>query len=344
MQSGTGENSAADLNVDVPGERVPLTLLTGFLGAGKTTVLNRILTGGHARRIAVLVNDFGALDIADELIAERDGETLRLTNGCICCSLKEDLVGAVTKLLGGGDRPAHILLEASGVADPTGIATTLLAPVLRGRIRLDAVICVVDAAALDGEHGQQELILRQLMVSDLILLNKADLVGDEGLRRATLRIRGWLSQARIVPTVHGDAPVDVLLSSFRSPVEPDQMRQPPHDCGAGACEHPLHARHADFDTWYYRTQQPLCREALISLARALPGSVYRIKGRVLLEDDPDRPSIVQGVGRRLDIEAGRGRWLHGAESRLLVIGAAGALDVSALQSAFDACRRTADAR
>jgi G3E family GTPase len=342
MQSGTGENSAADLNVDVRGERVPLTLLTGFLGAGKTTVLNRILSGGHAQRIAVLVNDFGALDIAEELIAERDGNTLRLTNGCICCSLKEDLVGAVTELLG-GDMPDHILLEASGVADPTGIATTLLAPVLRRRIRLDAVICVLDAAELDGEHGQQELILRQLMVSDVILLNKVDLVGDDDRRRATSLIRGWLSQARILPTMHGDAPVEVLLSSFRSQLEPDTVPQLPDDCVAGACEHPLHARPAGFDTWYYRTQRPLCRESLISLARALPGNVYRIKGRVLLEDDPDRPSIVQGVGRRLDIEAGQGPWLHGAESRLVVIGAAGALDPRALQGAFDACRRIADA-
>jgi G3E family GTPase len=342
--SGTGESSAADLNAVVPGERVPLTLLTGFLGAGKTTVLNRILTRGHTGRIAVLVNDFGALDIADELIAERDGETMRLTNGCICCSLKEDLVGAITKLPGGDERPAHILLEASGVADPTGIATTLLAPVLRRRIRLDAVICVVDAAGLDGEHGQQELILRQLMVSDLILLNKADLVGDDGLRRARLRIRGWLSQARIVPTVHGDAPVDVLLSSYRSPLEPGIMQPPLHACAADGCEHPLHGSHAGFDTWYYQTRQPLCREALTALARQLPGCVYRIKGRVQLADDPARPSIVQGVGRRIDFESGRGGWPTGAESRLLVIGASGALDASALQRAFDACRHTANAR
>lgn len=180
---------------------VPLTLLTGFLGAGKTTLLNRILAGDHGLRIAGMVNDFGDLDIDEELVAGRSEGTLRLTNGCICCSLKEGLVSAVMDVLHRNERPEHIVLEASGVADPTGIATTLLAPVFGGRIRLDGVICVIDALQFDADHAERDLILHQLMVSDLIVLNKRDLIersiasrGAHDCRHrppATALSRGW---------------------------------------------------------------------------------------------------------------------------------------------------------
>lgn len=321
---------------------VPLTLLTGFLGAGKTTVLNRILAGDHGLRIAVMINDFGDLDIDETLVAGRSEGTLRLTNGCICCSLKEGLVTAVMDVLHRDERPDHIVLEASGVADPTGIATTLLAPVFGQRIRLDGVVCVIDALHFDTQHAERDLILRQLMVSDLILLNKCDLIDNAALTNVQTQIRGWLSQARILPTVQGDAPLAVLLSSMHAPAAAllDDLIAPA--CQKGQCAHPHHQPHAAFDTWYYETAEAMCPEALQQLARALPPTVYRIKGLARLPPPAVGHGIIQGVGRRLHVERIEPR-RPDRISQLLVIGAHGSLDGAWLQASFDACRRAGTA-
>ncbi len=327
-------------SADVPTGQVPLTLLTGFLGAGKTTVLNRILAADHGLRIAVLVNDFGDLDIAEELIAERSGDALRLTNGCICCSLKAGLVEAVSEVLHREPKPQHIVLEGSGVADPTGIATTLLAPVFRGRIRLDGVVCVVDVRELHEVHAEEALILRQLMVSDLVLLNKVDAATAAEREAAETRIRGWLSRARIVPTVHGDAPLEILLSPY---VDRERLAEQTHAaCSGGECTHPAHLPHARFDRWYFEADTPLCSEALREVMRGLPGTVYRVKGVISLASSPGARALVQGVGRRLDLEPLRESPDKGSRSRLVVIGAAGSLDAERLEAAFAGCRVSVD--
>lgn len=325
---------------DVPmtagaGASVPLTLLTGFLGAGKTTVLNRILAGDHGLRVAVLVNDFGDLDIAEELIEDRSGDTVRLTNGCICCNLKEGLVAAVSEVLHRDPRPEHVVLEASGVADPTGIATTLLAPVFRGRIRLDGVVCIVDAREFHDEHAEEALILRQLMVSDLVLLNKVDVVPESVRQLAETRIRGWLSRARIIPTVHGDAPLEVLLSSSADTLA---VAEHAHGaCSGEACAHPAHTPHSKFDTWYFAADEALCPETLRELIRELPREIYRIKGLVQLESPAGTRALVQGVGRHLGLELLDGLPMTAPRSRLVVIGASGSLDDTALSLAFARC-------
>ncbi len=352
---------------------IPLTLLTGFLGAGKTTVLNRILAGDHGLRIAVMVNDFGNLDIAEELIAGRSEGAVKLTNGCICCSIKEDLVSSVMAVANRPERPQHIVLEASGVADPTGIATTLLAPVFRSTVRLDGVICVVDAQLFDPDHPEHDLILRQLMVADLILLNKVDAVAAAELARIDTQIRNWLRGARVLHTVHGDAPLPVLLSTLDTGRR--ASRRHANDCGdrdhgdpasdSASASHshshsPSHSHSDDhdarFDVWYYHTSRALSATALHETVRALPGSIYRIKGvaRLIPEPSPrgasDRETssfmaLVQGVGRRLHLtaqpSAADGSRSETRATRLAVIGAAGSLDPEVLQAMFDSTRMPA---
>jgi G3E family GTPase len=328
------------MNDQPPSTPIPLTLLTGFLGAGKTTVLNRILAGDHGLRIAVMVNDFGNLDIADELIAGKSEGVLKLTNGCICCSLKEDLVGSVLAVVHREPAPQHIVLEASGVADPTGIATTLLAPVLRSAIRLDGVVCVVDAQQFDVNHPERDLILRQLMVSDLILLNKIDLVPEEIRERMDRQIRTWLSAARILHTVQGNAPLPVLLSSLH---EKHPSRHPlrahtgsEQQCLGEACNDPAHDHPPQFDVWYFRTPHALSAPALREVAQQLPSGIYRIKGIARLTERASTTgssfAMVQGVGRRLQLVPISAPGTE--ETRLVVIGAVGTLDSDALQRAF----------
>src|SRR5271163_4229111 len=172
----------------------PLTVLTGFLGAGKTTLLNRILNGDHGLRVAVLVNDFGAINIDAELVIGVRDDVISLANGCVCCTIRDDLVDTVLQIINRPEAPEYILLEASGVADPSGIAMTFVNDSLSDRIRLDSITCVIDADQVFAHPeypAVEQLQLRQIGFSDMAILNKVDLAGPEKVKR----VRRWLDDA-----------------------------------------------------------------------------------------------------------------------------------------------------
>ena len=306
-----------------------LTVIGGYLGAGKTTLLNRVLAGAGDRRIAVLVNDFGSINIDAELIESRDGEMLTLTNGCICCGIGGDFIAALASLRDVDDPPEQVVVEASGVADPAQIAVLGDMP---GYVR-DAVLVVADAEAVraraEDEHTGHQ-VLAQLRAADLLVVSKLDLVEPE----AVVPLRAWLRKiagpsTSIVEATYGDVPVDVLIgvragaSRARLPVDHD------HDHHGHDHEHDGHPL---YPTWSFSGEAPLSGAGLVEALQALPDGVVRAKGLLHLREDPANRYLLQLVGRRYTIES-HGPWGDTPPaSRLVVIGLPGSVDAAALDA------------
>jgi G3E family GTPase len=199
-------------------QRIPVTVLTGFLGSGKTTLLNRILSERHGRRIAVIENEFGEVGVDDALVLDAEEEVFEMNNGCICCTVRGDLIRILGVLMRRKDRFDAILIETTGLADPAPVAQTFfMDDALRAQLRLDAIITVVDAkhvlTHLDEvkPDGVENESVEQIAFADKIILNKQDLVDSEQITTVTRRIRGINAAATVLPAVRCDVNLaDVL--------------------------------------------------------------------------------------------------------------------------------------
>jgi len=314
-----------DLAVDSP--PIPVTILTGFLGAGKTTLLNRILNGNHGLRVAVLVNDFGSVNIDAELVVGVESNVISLANGCVCCTIRDDLVEVVMQTINRAERPEYILLEASGVADPSGIAMTFNNPSFRDRIRLDSILCVVDAEQVFAVPETMELKIFQMACADMIILNKVDLVSCDHVAK----IKQWLDSRfyryRLIEASHCNVPLSLLLSVGRFEAGLiDATAQHDHD----------HSK--EFNTWCYETDRPLSLEALRETASQLPAGIYRAKGVIYAADEPEHRIVLHVVGRRVDIQS-EGDWRGPPTTKIVAIGGPGAIDGETLRNKFEQCIR-----
>ncbi len=289
---------AADRVAAAPAERVPLTILAGFLGSGKTTLLNRVLESGHGLRVAVLVNDFGSLDVDSRLIVSRDANVITLDNGCICCTIGADLVSQLTALVEGPSSPEHVLVECSGVSDPGRLLVAFREPHLRRLTRVDGVVTLLDSAAIDEvPPAALELARRQLAAADVIVLNKVDLVSRAELER--VRVRFTYPAARLVEAAYADVPLEVVLGVGGA-------------AGSGSPAQKGHGR-ATFVTWAWASSEPLALDAVRRALATLPAGVFRAKGFLYLAESLERRVVAHVVGRRVDIRQ-LGSW-NGTEPR-----------------------------
>ena len=192
--------------------RVPVTILTGFLGSGKTTLLNRILTEEHGKRIAVIENEFGEVGIDQALVINADEEVFEMSNGCICCTVRGDLIRVLNNLNKRRDKFDYVLVETTGLADPGPVAQTFfMDEELRSEYALDGIVTLVDAAHIEQQLGRSNESTEQIAFADVLVLNKTDLVNGESLDNLEARLRGMNRMARVVRSEMANVPVGTVL-------------------------------------------------------------------------------------------------------------------------------------
>jgi G3E family GTPase len=308
--------------------RVPITLISGFLGSGKTTVLNELLSGNHGLKLAVIVNDFGSVNIDASLIKAEDSAMISLENGCICCSSSGQLTEAIDNVIGLEEPPDAIVVEASGVADPQ---STLFLALTNKKIKLDGLVTVVDAdSVLERLHERrlEVLIERQIEAADVVLLNKADLASKERL----VKIQKWIAskapQAVVVESKFGNVPPAVLVglesAYFEGNRDPQtEMRHHHHD--------------DELETWTFSSPIPLDRDSLMEVMRSLPETIIRAKGILQMKDEPEHRVIFQLVGKRWEFTQGEGWADETPQSSLVLIGLPGSIPEH-LRERFNNCQ------
>ncbi|MBW4936031.1 CobW family GTP-binding protein [Marinobacter sp. F4206] len=301
-------------------EPVPVTIITGFLGAGKTSLLNHILSGKHGRRIAVLVNDFGAVNIDEALIENREGEVISLANGCICCSLSAGLQVSAARLVRRRPQPDHIIIETSGVSDPFEVANAFNDPDLKPFAPLEGVVTVVDAELAPTLEGDMLNLARcQVYAADVIILNKTDLVDEGGRRRAMEWLQTLAPHARVIESVHGRVPLE-LLFDIGGAAELERGAVLRNNDGARRHDEP------PFDTYTFESDIPLPVQRLHTLLRRLPKTVFRVKGIINLAEKPEHPCVLQATGKRAALTIGQPWGERRPATQIVFIGARGGVD------------------
>jgi G3E family GTPase len=337
-------------------DKIPVTVLTGYLGAGKTTLLNRILSEPHGKKYAVIVNEFGEIGIDNDLIVGADEEVFEMNNGCICCTVRGDLIRILDGLLKRRGQFDGILVETTGLADPAPVAQTFfLDDTVGGRTALDAVVTVADAKWLKERLKDAPEAKNQIGFADIILLNKTDLVTPEELHDVELRIRAINPYAKIHRTERCDVPIQSLLGQGAFDlqrileIEPqflagDHHHDHHHHDGHDHGHHdhngdPKHYHDEDMQSLSLRSDKPLDADKFLPwindlVAREGP-KILRCKGILSFKDDPQR-FVLQGVHMVLDGDHQRD-WKpdEKRESRLVFIGRE--LDAAAIEQAFLAC-------
>jgi G3E family GTPase len=335
--------------IDVDQKLVPVTIITGFLGSGKTTLLNHILQNQQGIKTAVLVNEFGEIGIDNDLIVATGEDMVELNNGCICCTINEDLVNAVHKVLARSEQIDYLVVETTGLADPLPVALTFLGTELRDVTRLDSIITLVDAENFSLDLFNSEAAQSQITYGDIILLNKTDLVDEADVDLLEVRLRDMKEGARIIRTKKSQVSLPMILSVglFESDKYLDEPTSHDHshdhhghdhahaehedhsncDHDHNKCEHDHshdhhdHSHHLEndgFTSLSFVSDRPfLLRKFQHFLDNQLTVNIFRAKG-FLWFDESDKCHVFHLCGKRFSIDDDQ--WKGQPQTKFVIIG------------------------
>lgn len=315
-------------------DQIPVTVLTGYLGAGKTTLLNRILTEQHGKRYAVIVNEFGEIGIDNDLIVDADEEVFEMNNGCICCTVRGDLIRIIEGLMKRKGSFDAIVIETTGLADPAPVAQTFFVDDdVSAKARLDAIVTVVDAKHLLLRLADSHEAEEQIAFADVILLNKVDLVSEQELEEVRQRVRAINNQAKLFETVNAEVPLDQVLGLGAFDLDRILEIEP------GFLGEDDHEHDQSITSVSVSSQTEVLPEKFMPWLRQLTArqgvDILRLKGIIAFPGEAER-YVVQGVHMLLDGNTQR-KWKEDEPriSRLVFIGRN--LDQEALARGFAAC-------
>jgi len=336
-------------------QKIPATVITGFLGAGKTSLIRNLIENSDGKRLALIINEFGDLGVDGDVLKGCGNENcseediVELANGCICCTVADDFLPTIQMLLDREERPDHIIIETSGLALPKPLIRAFGWPEVRTQVTVDGVVTVIDGPAfrdglfasnpddvqaqreadenLDHDSPLEELFEDQLNCADLIVLNKSDLLNEADTQKTTADIRAQIRPSvKLVKTSHGKLNADVLLGIGAAAEDDLDIRKSHHD---GADDH----EHDDFDSFVIDLPNPKSPEELVAKLEVAieTHDILRVKGFIAV-DGKDMRLVVQGVGNRIQHYYDRD-WTADEDqiSRLVIIGEHG-LDEQAITS------------